>query len=122
MNYNDVLKEAQRLGYAEADPTSDIEGYDAQYKLAILAALAFGTKIDVKKIKMQCVVDVFIFLFGFSLFVAFICLYFSDSSNQEFIVKFAYIVFSVYFSSKKSSTNLKNSSNPSSSIFLYIDI
>lgn len=47
-------------------------------------------KIDVKKIKMQCIGDVCIFLFGFSLFVAFICLYFSDSSNQQFIVKFAY--------------------------------
>lgn len=42
--FYDVLKEAQELGYAEADPTSDIEGYDAQYKLAILASLAFGTK------------------------------------------------------------------------------
>ena len=48
--FDDVLKEAQRLGYAEADPTSDIEGYDAQYKLAILASLAFGTKIDIDKV------------------------------------------------------------------------
>lgn len=48
--FDDVLKEAQRLGYAEADPSSDIEGYDAQYKLAILASLAFGTKIDIDKV------------------------------------------------------------------------
>lgn len=48
--FDDVLKEAQEKGYAEADPTSDIEGYDAQYKLAILASLAFGTKIDVKNV------------------------------------------------------------------------
>jgi homoserine dehydrogenase len=41
----DVLLEAQRLGYAEADPTADIEGYDARSKLAILAALAFGERI-----------------------------------------------------------------------------
>ena len=48
--FEDVLKEAQDKGYAEADPTSDIEAFDAQYKLAILSSLAFGTKIDVKKI------------------------------------------------------------------------
>ena len=46
----EVLKEAQEKGYAEADPTSDIESYDAQYKLAILASLAFGTKIDVANV------------------------------------------------------------------------
>jgi homoserine dehydrogenase len=40
-----VLAEAQRLGYAEADPTNDIDGYDARSKLSILAALAFGEKI-----------------------------------------------------------------------------
>ncbi len=44
--YADVLAEAQRLGYAEADPTFDVEGIDAAHKLAILAALAFGTRID----------------------------------------------------------------------------
>ncbi|AGX43804.1 homoserine dehydrogenase [Clostridium saccharobutylicum] len=49
-NFGDVLKEAQEKGYAEADPTSDIEAYDAQYKLAILASLAFGTKIDVSNV------------------------------------------------------------------------
>ena len=40
-----MLQEAQRLGYAEADPTADIDGYDARSKLAILSALAFGEKI-----------------------------------------------------------------------------
>ena len=48
--FDDILKEAQEKGYAEADPTSDIEGFDAQYKLAILASLAFGTKVDVEKV------------------------------------------------------------------------
>lgn len=48
--FDEVLKEAQEKGYAEADPTSDIEGYDAQYKLAILSSLAFGTKIEVNKV------------------------------------------------------------------------
>ena len=49
-NFEDVLKEAQDLGYAEADPTSDIEGFDAQYKLAILSSLAFGTKVNVDRV------------------------------------------------------------------------
>ncbi len=43
--FADVLAEAQRLGYAEADPSADIDGYDARSKLAILSALAFGEKI-----------------------------------------------------------------------------
>jgi len=43
--FDAVLAEAQRLGYAEADPTMDIDGFDARSKLAILAALAFGERI-----------------------------------------------------------------------------
>jgi homoserine dehydrogenase len=43
--FDEVLAEAQRLGYAEADPSADIDGLDARSKLAILAALAFGEKI-----------------------------------------------------------------------------
>jgi homoserine dehydrogenase len=45
-DFAEVLKDAQDLGYAEADPTFDIEGIDAAHKLAILAALGFGAKID----------------------------------------------------------------------------
>ena len=45
-DYGDVLADAQRLGYAEADPSFDVGGIDAAHKLAILAALAFGTRID----------------------------------------------------------------------------
>ncbi|MCH8951547.1 MAG: homoserine dehydrogenase [Proteobacteria bacterium] len=45
-DYADVLAEAQRLGYAEADPSFDVGGIDAAHKLAILAAMAFGTRID----------------------------------------------------------------------------
>jgi homoserine dehydrogenase len=44
--FNDVLAEAQRLGYAEADPTADVEGYDARSKLALLAQIAFGQSIN----------------------------------------------------------------------------
>ena len=46
-SFDDVLREAQALGYAEADPTSDVGGHDAAYKLAILIRLAFETDIDV---------------------------------------------------------------------------
>ena len=49
-SYEDVLKEAQKLGYAEANPVSDVEGYDAVYKLSILSSLAFHTKIPYTKI------------------------------------------------------------------------
>ena len=45
-DYADVLADAQRLGYAEADPTFDVGGIDAAHKLAILASMAFGTRID----------------------------------------------------------------------------
>ncbi len=46
LSFGDCLKDAQRLGYAEADPTFDIEGHDTAQKLSILASLAFGTKVD----------------------------------------------------------------------------
>ena len=45
-DFADTLADAQALGYAEADPTFDIEGVDAAHKLAILAALSFGAKLD----------------------------------------------------------------------------
>jgi homoserine dehydrogenase len=45
-SFGDVLKEAQRLGYAEADPTFDIEGVDAAHKLAIMAAIGFGIPVQ----------------------------------------------------------------------------
>ncbi len=44
-SYDDVLKEAQEKGFAEADPTFDVEAYDATQKLALLTSLAFGTSI-----------------------------------------------------------------------------
>lgn len=45
-DFGDVLADAQKLGYAEADPSFDVDGVDAAHKLAILAGLAFGVKID----------------------------------------------------------------------------
>jgi len=48
--YADALAQAQSLGYAEADPSSDVEGYDAQYKMAILARLAFLQYVPVESV------------------------------------------------------------------------
>ncbi len=48
--FADVLAEAQQAGYAEADPTSDVEGHDSANKLAILVSLAFGTPVTLKEI------------------------------------------------------------------------
>src|SRR5215831_16895873 len=53
MPFAECLKEAQRLGYAEADPSFDIEGHDTAQKLAILASLAFGTKVDQSAIYVE---------------------------------------------------------------------
>lgn len=49
-SFEDVLAEAQELGYAEADPTFDVEGIDAAHKLTILAAIAFGTPLEFDKV------------------------------------------------------------------------
>ncbi|AOY75212.1 homoserine dehydrogenase [Clostridium formicaceticum] len=45
VDFDAVLKEAQAMGYAEADPTADVEGYDAAHKLTVLSSLAFGTSV-----------------------------------------------------------------------------
>ncbi len=57
-SYEDVLKEAQELGYAETDPTGDVEGYDAAYKITTLASIAFGKRIDVNKVYREGITNV----------------------------------------------------------------
>ena len=52
-DFADVLKDAQDLGYAEADPTFDVEGIDAAHKLAILAAIGFGARIDFPAVEIE---------------------------------------------------------------------
>ena len=49
-DFDEVLQDAQARGYAEADPTADVEGFDAMYKIAILASIAFGSHIDLGQI------------------------------------------------------------------------
>jgi homoserine dehydrogenase len=53
LSFADCLKDAQRLGYAEADPAFDIEGHDTAQKLAILASLAFGIKVDPEAVYVE---------------------------------------------------------------------
>ncbi len=57
-DYQDVLKEAQKLGYAEANPTADVDGYDSMYKLSILSSMAFHTKIPYTKIFREGITNV----------------------------------------------------------------
>ncbi len=57
-SYNDVLKEAQDLGYAEADPTGDVEGFDAAYKITTLATLAFKKRIKFENVYREGITKV----------------------------------------------------------------
>lgn len=52
-DFADVLAEAQALGYAEADPTFDVEGIDAAHKLALLSAIAFGRRVDFSRVSVE---------------------------------------------------------------------
>ena len=56
--YDDALEEAQRLGYAEADPTADVEGFDAAAKAAILASLAFHTRVTASDVHREGISEV----------------------------------------------------------------
>jgi len=57
-DFDDVLKEAQQLGYAEVDPTFDIEGIDAAHKLTILASIAFGVPLQFEKIYIEGITEI----------------------------------------------------------------
>ncbi len=57
-SYSQVLAEAQHLGYAEADPAADVEGIDAAHKLALLAAITFGSRVDFGGVSIQGVTHV----------------------------------------------------------------
>lgn len=53
LNFGEALAQAQSLGYAEADPTADVEGYDAARKLAILASIAFNTRVPLDQVYLE---------------------------------------------------------------------
>lgn len=56
--YSQALEEAKKLGYAEADPTSDVEGYDSSYKLSILSSIAFNTKVPYGEIYREGITEI----------------------------------------------------------------
>mgnify|MGYP002598688312 CR=1 FL=1 len=58
LSYQDVLKEAQDLGYAEADPTADVEGLDAARKLAILASISFNRRIFFEDVSVEGITSI----------------------------------------------------------------
>jgi homoserine dehydrogenase len=57
-DFSDVLAEAQRLGYAEADPTFDVEGIDAAHKLTILGSIAFGVPLQFEKVYTEGIANI----------------------------------------------------------------
>lgn len=57
-SYEDVLKEAQELGYAETDPTGDVEGFDAMYKITTLSTIAFGKRVKLSNVYREGITKV----------------------------------------------------------------
>ena len=57
-SYEEVLKEAQQLGYAETDPTGDVEGFDAAYKITTLATIAFKKRIKIENVYREGITKV----------------------------------------------------------------
>ncbi|WP_369053749.1 MULTISPECIES: homoserine dehydrogenase [Kineococcus] len=58
MGFGEAVEQAQALGYAEADPTADVEGFDAAAKAAILASLAFHTRVDLDRVHREGITEV----------------------------------------------------------------
>jgi homoserine dehydrogenase len=58
LSFGEILKDAQKLGYAEADPRMDVEGHDAAHKLIVLSMLAFGAAVDVSKINIEGIQEI----------------------------------------------------------------
>lgn len=58
VSYEDALKEAQELGFAEADPTSDVEGYDARYKIVILSNYVMNAPLTVEEVSCKGITDI----------------------------------------------------------------
>ena len=71
--FDEVLKEAQKKGYAEADPSFDVNGIDAAHKITILAMIGFGTKVEFESVRIEGISEIalediiLIDEFGFSL-------------------------------------------------------
>ena len=65
-DYDEVLKEAQDLGYAESDPTADVEGHDVRAKIAILAKLAFGITVPIDSIPCKGITEISVVDFAYA--------------------------------------------------------
>ena len=65
-DYDQVLKEAQDLGFAEADPTADVEGHDVRAKISILAKLAFGTTVPIDAIPCKGITNISVIDFEYA--------------------------------------------------------
>ena len=79
ISFDSALKKAQELGFAESDPSFDIEGYDAAHKLSILSSICFGQQIDFNQVKIHGIKDIeldifFILIFGLGLITFFLIL------------------------------------------------
>ena len=57
-NFSDALKKAQELGYAEPDPTADVEGFDAAFKLSILSTLCFHKRVHLERILREGITNI----------------------------------------------------------------
>lgn len=57
MGYEDALRQATELGYAESDPTADVEGYDAGRKIAIMASLAFHSRVTFSQVYTEGITE-----------------------------------------------------------------
>ena len=66
VDYDDVLKEAQELGFAEADPTADVEGHDVRAKIALLAKLSLGVYVEPEQVPTTGISSVSSFDFKYS--------------------------------------------------------
>mgnify|MGYP002706705431 FL=1 len=60
MDYADALAEATELGYAEADPTADVEGYDAGRKIAIMASIAFNSRVTFSQVYTEGITKILV--------------------------------------------------------------
>ncbi len=89
-DFEDVLKEAQEKGYAEADPTSDVDGWDTLYKISILAAITFGKQIPLDEICREGIRNVsaedmaYAELFGYKIKLLGIC---EETQTGEVLIR-----------------------------------
>lgn len=89
-DFADVLAQAQELGYAEADPTNDVDGFDTRYKISILAAIAFGKQVPLDQVLCEGIRSIsaedmaYAKIFGFKVKLLGIC---EETGPDEILVR-----------------------------------